>query len=148
MLGLGQHTSLGIVVGLLMHVRPQTTQFTGYCCWFMWGIGQHTLLGIVVGFVWGLGQHTLLGIIVWFTWASGNTHCWLMWGLGQHTLLGLMWAFSNGLKIIYFWRSRSVDIRIASETAEATEDGNILVLLNTGWYTNVEVNTKPQGRVS
>jgi hypothetical protein len=59
MWGLGQHTLLGIVVGLcasatpywvlmLVYVGPRARHFTGYCCWFMWGLGQHTLLGIVV----------------------------------------------------------------------------------------------------
>jgi predicted alpha/beta hydrolase len=77
MWGLGQHTLLGIVVGLrgasgntlywalllvyveprqhtllgivLVYVGPLATHFTGYCCWFMWGLGQHILLGIAVG---------------------------------------------------------------------------------------------------
>jgi hypothetical protein len=93
MWGHGQHTLLGIVVGLLKYVGPQATHLTGYCYWFMWGLRQHTLLGIVVGFVWGLGQHftgycclayvglgqhTLLGIVVGLCGASGNTIYWVL----------------------------------------------------------------------
>jgi hypothetical protein len=44
---LGQHTLLGIVVGLDVG-----------------GLGHHTLVDIVVGLMWGLGQDTLLGIVV------------------------------------------------------------------------------------
>jgi hypothetical protein len=49
--GLGQHTLLGIVVGLR---GPRATHITGYCCWFMWGLGQHTLLGLMWAFSNGL----------------------------------------------------------------------------------------------
>jgi hypothetical protein len=34
--GLGQHTLLGIVVGLMWGLGQH---FTGYCCWLMWGLG-------------------------------------------------------------------------------------------------------------
>jgi hypothetical protein len=44
MWGLGQHTLLGIVVGLS---GASATQFTEHCCWFTWGLGQRTLLYIV-----------------------------------------------------------------------------------------------------
>jgi hypothetical protein len=105
MWGHGQHTLLGIVVGLcgasgntlywvllLVYMGPRATHITGYCCWFMWGLGQHTLLNIVVD---------LCG-------ASGNTlyFCWVIQSFGQHTLLGiivrLLWVFSNWFKIIFF----------------------------------------------
>jgi hypothetical protein len=57
---LGQHTLLGIVVGLCG------------------GFGQHTLVGIVVGLMWGRGQDTLLGIVVGFCGASGYTLHWVL----------------------------------------------------------------------
>jgi hypothetical protein len=119
MWGLGQHTLVGIVVGL------------------MWCLGQHTLLGIVVGLCGGFGRHTSLGIVVGLYGASGNTlnwvllvyvaprathftgYCWFMWsiavgyvvpwavtlfigyccwfmsGLGQHTLLGVVVGYAR-----------------------------------------------------
>jgi hypothetical protein len=68
MWGLGQDTSLGIVVGQCG--ASGATHFTGYC-WFMWHLGQPTLLSIVVGLcgvlllvMLRLWQHTLLAIVV------------------------------------------------------------------------------------
>jgi hypothetical protein len=105
----------------------------------MWGLRQHTLLGIVVSLC-GVSGNTLYWVLLLGLFgASGNTlYCVLLlvyvgplathltgyccrftWGLGQHTLLGLMWVFSNGLKIIFIWRSRSVDFRISSETDDS-----------------------------
>jgi hypothetical protein len=113
--GLGQHTLLGIFVGWGEHVcvggrgGAQVTNLTeycwfvclgqhfiGYCCWFMWGLGQHTLLCIVLvyegprtshftGYYWGLCE------------VLGNTLYWA-------SALGLMWAaFINGFKILFFF---------------------------------------------
>jgi hypothetical protein len=84
--GLRRHTSLGIVVGLceasgntlnwvlLVYVAPRATHFTGYC-WFMWGT--------VVGYV--------------APWATHFTAycCWFMRGLGQHTLLGIVVGYAR-----------------------------------------------------
>jgi uncharacterized membrane protein len=105
MWGLGQHTLLGIVVGLCeasntlyyfvvgLCASGNTllgNTLAGYCCWFMWGLGQHTLLGIVVGYVRPRATH-----------CTGYC-CWFMRGLGQHTLLGIVvgyarfWAKSIG----------------------------------------------------
>jgi hypothetical protein len=110
--GLGQHTLLGIVVGLcgglwrhtslvllLDYVGPRATHLTVYC-WFMWHLGQHTLLGIVGLYgvlllvMLRLRQHTLLAIVVGLWGASDNTLYWvLLWvmrGFGQHTLLDII----------------------------------------------------------
>jgi hypothetical protein len=50
MLGLGQDTSLGNVVG------PRATHFTGYC-WFVRDFGKHTLY-IIVDLIWSPQQWT------------------------------------------------------------------------------------------
>jgi hypothetical protein len=71
----GQHSLLGIVVGLCGGLRQHT--LVGIIAGLMWGLGQDTLLGIVVGLCGGLGQH--------FT----GYCCRLMWGLGQHTVIYL-----------------------------------------------------------
>jgi hypothetical protein len=91
--GLGQHTLLGIVVGLCG--GPRATHFTaGYCCWVMWGLGQHNLLGIVVGtllathytWCWLCGASgnifywvgVYVGYCSWLCCASGNTLYWVL----------------------------------------------------------------------
>jgi hypothetical protein len=77
MWGLGQHTLLGIVVGLLKYAGLQATHYAGYCCWFMWGLGQHTLLGIVVGSC-GVSGNTLYWVLLlvyvgpWATHFTGS----------------------------------------------------------------------------
>jgi hypothetical protein len=96
----------------------RATHSAGYFCWLTE--------------VCGASGNTLYWVLLLGFGASGNTFYWVLllvylgprathftWGLGQHTLLGLMWAFSKGFKIIFFWRSRSVDFHISSETAEA-----------------------------
>jgi hypothetical protein len=92
MWGLGQHTLVGIVVGLI------------------WGLGQDTLLGIaiVVGLCGASGDtlHWVLllvyggvllvygGYCCWLCCTSDNTLYWvLLWvmrGFGQRTLLGII----------------------------------------------------------
>jgi hypothetical protein len=60
--GLGQHTLLGIVVGLCACVcgaregwmrGTRVTHFTGYCCWLMWCLEQH-FNGYCCWFMWGI----------------------------------------------------------------------------------------------
>jgi hypothetical protein len=76
MWGLGQHTLLGIVIGL-----------------FTWGLGQHTLLGIVVGLRVASGN-TLHWILLLVYVGSLATHFivvyWVVRSFGQHTLLGII----------------------------------------------------------
>jgi hypothetical protein len=74
---LGQHTLLGIVVGLCGGLGQHT--LVGIVVGLMWGLGQDTLLGIVVvGFIGGLGLHTSLGIVVCLCGPSGNTLYWVL----------------------------------------------------------------------
>jgi hypothetical protein len=102
MWGLGQHTLLGIVVGLrvalgntlywvllLVHMGSRATHFTGYCFLVYVGLWQHTLLGIVVG----------------LCVASGNTLYWVL-------LLVYVGPWAT------HFTGSDVDFRISSETAE------------------------------
>jgi hypothetical protein len=79
-------------VGLLKHVGPRATHFTGYSCWV---------------YVAGASGNTFYWVLLLVYVGSRATHfagycCWFTWGPGQHTLLDLMWTFSNGFKIIFY----------------------------------------------
>jgi hypothetical protein len=116
--GLGQHTLLGIDLGLrgasgntlywvllLVYVGLGNTRYTGYCCWFTWGLGQHTLLGIVglrgasdntlywvllLAYVWPRATH-FIGYCWWFMWGPLATH-FIDVGLCEVSDITLNWA--------------------------------------------------------
>jgi hypothetical protein len=134
--GLGQHTLLGIVVGLCwasgntlsgyccwVYMRPRATHITGYCCMVYMGLGQHTLLGIVVGLC-GASGNTLYWVLLLLGLcrASGNTLYWvLLFGL-----CGPLATHITGYCCWFMWvlgrhtlLGIVVGLHISSETAEA-----------------------------
>jgi hypothetical protein len=101
MWGLGQHTLLGIVVGLwasgntlywvLLWFMCLGQYFTGYCCWFM-HLGKHTLLGDVVVY---MPRAILYWVLLLVYVGPRATHFYwvlllVMLRLGQHTLLAIV----------------------------------------------------------
>jgi hypothetical protein len=120
MWGFGQHTSLGIVVGLcgasgntllilgiVVGLCASGNSLLGLqCYWFMWGLGQHTHTQGIVG---------LCGTSDRATHLTG--YCWFMWGivglcgvlllamlhLGQHTLLGIVVGLREASANTLYW---------------------------------------------
>jgi hypothetical protein len=154
MWGLGQHTLLGIVVGLLItkvcgasdntlcwvlllvYMESRAMHFTGYCCWVY--VGPR-----VTHFT---------GYCCWVYVGPRATHftgycCWFMWGLGQHTLLGIVVEVSISV-CISSETDKLATIRQISYSQTCTfpqsrpEDGNILVVYLILFYYYDENNMK------